>query len=186
MEEEDIQSAIKAFGNAARRAVAAGADGVQIHASHGYLVNQFLSPFYNRRSDEWGGTHENRFRFLKAVFQEIKASMPADRMILIKLNTNDYTPKEGVTPTLAAKYAAWLGELGIDGVEISCGTTNYSFMNMCRGNVPTKDFVEGLPWWKKPAGWLMMKTLEGKYDLEEGYNVDAAKQIKPKPGAIPL
>lgn len=186
MVEEDIDGVIQAFGHAAKRAVAAGADGVQIHAAHGYLINQFLSPFYNRRSDEWGGTDENRFRFLKEVFQEIKKSIPEDRIVLIKLNTNDYTPKQGVTPSLAAKYAAWLGELGIDGVEISCGTTHYSFMNMCRGDVPTKDFVEGLPWWKKPVGWLMMKTLEGKYDLGEGYNVDAAKKIKPELGTIPL
>jgi 2,4-dienoyl-CoA reductase-like NADH-dependent reductase (Old Yellow Enzyme family) len=186
MEEIDIQGMIKAFGQAAKRAVTAGADGVQIHAAHGYLINQFLSPFFNRRSDKWGGTDENRFRFLKEVYQEIKTSIPEDRMILVKLNTNDYTPKEGVTPSLAAKYAKWLGELGIDGVEVSCGSTHYSFMNLCRGDVPINDFVEGLPWWKKPVGWLMMKTLEGKYDLEEGYNVDAAKKIKPQLGTIPL
>ena len=186
MEEKEIQGVIKAFSQAAKRAVAAGVDGIQIHAAHGYLINQFLSPFYNRRSDQWGGTDENRFRFLKAVYQEIKSSIPEDRMILIKLNTNDYTPKQGVTPPLAAKYAKWLVELGIDGVEVSCGSTHYSFMNMCRGDVPTWDFVEGLPWWKKPVGWLMMKMLEGKYDLEEGYNVDAAKKIKPELGTIPL
>jgi len=186
MIEEDIHGMIKAFGQAAKRAVVAGADGVQIHAAHGYLVNQFLSPFFNRRPDHWGGTDENRFRFLKAVYQEIKTSIPEDRMILVKLNANDYTPKEGVTPSLAAKYAKWLGEIGIDGVEVSCGSTHYSFMNMCRGDVPINDFVEGLPWWKKPVGWLMMKTLEGKYDLEEGYNLDAAKKIKPELGTIPL
>jgi len=107
-------------------------------------------------------------------------------MILVKLNTNDYTPKEGVTPSLAAKYAKWLGEMGIDGVEVSCGSTHYSFMNMCRGDVPIDDFVKGLPWWKKPLGWLMMKTLEGKYDLEEGYNIYASKKIKPELKTIPL
>jgi 2,4-dienoyl-CoA reductase-like NADH-dependent reductase (Old Yellow Enzyme family) len=186
MEEEDIQRVIQAFVQAAKRAVAAGADGIQIHAAHGYLVNQFLSPYFNQRTDAWGGTDENRFRFLKAVYREIKTSIPEDRMILVKLNTNDYTPKEGVTPSLAAKYSKWLGELGIDGVEVSCGSTHYSFMNMCRGDVPINDFVEGLPWWKKPAGWLMMKSLKGKYDLEEGYNVDAAKKIKPELGNIPL
>jgi 2,4-dienoyl-CoA reductase-like NADH-dependent reductase (Old Yellow Enzyme family) len=186
MTEDDIDGMIKAFGQAAKRAVAAGADGVQIHAAHGYLINQFLSPFFNRRPDHWGGSDEDRFRFIKEVYQEIKTSIPEDRMILVKLNTNDYTPKKGVTPSLAAKYAKWLGELGIDGIEVSCGSTHYSFMNMCRGDVPTGDFVKGLPWWKKPVGWLMMKTLEGKYDLEEGYNVDAAKKIKPELGTIPL
>jgi len=186
MEEEDIHGVIQAFSQAAVRAVAAGADGIQIHAAHGYLVNQFLSPYFNQRSDEWGGTDENRFRFIKAVYQEIKNSIPKDRIILVKLNANDYTQKEGVTPSLAAKYAKWLGELGTDGVEVSCGSTHYSFMNMCRGDVPIDDFVGGLPLWKKPMGWLMMNTLKGKYNLEEGYNIDAAKKIKPKLGTTPL
>jgi len=96
MDEEDIHGVIKDFGQAAKRAVAAGADGVYIHVAHGYLVNQFLSPFFNRRSDKWGGADENRFQFIKAVYQKIKTSIPEDRMILVKLNTNDYTPKEGI------------------------------------------------------------------------------------------
>ncbi len=186
MEEEDILSIIKAFGFAANRAVAAGADGVQIHAAHGYLINQFLSPFHNHRSDEWGGTDENRFRFIKEVYQEIKTSIPKDKIVFVKLNTNDFTPKEGIMPSLAVRYAKWLCDLGVDGVEVSCGSSNYSFMNMCRGDVPVSDLVEGLPWWKKPVGWLMMKRLEGKYKLEEGYNLNAARMIKSEIGTVPL
>jgi 2,4-dienoyl-CoA reductase-like NADH-dependent reductase (Old Yellow Enzyme family) len=72
MTEGDIQEVIDAFGAAARRAREAGADGVQIHAAHGYLVSQFLSPFFNKRTDSWGGSDENRFRFLKEIVLELK------------------------------------------------------------------------------------------------------------------
>ena len=106
--------------------------------------------------------------------------------ILIKMNTNDYTPKQGITPALAARYAGWLAKLGIDGVEVSCGTSNYSYMNMCRGDVPTAEMLKSLSWWEKPVGRLMIGKLEGKYDLEEGYNLEAARMIKPVLGNTPL
>jgi 2,4-dienoyl-CoA reductase-like NADH-dependent reductase (Old Yellow Enzyme family) len=106
--------------------------------------------------------------------------------ILVKLNANDYTPQEGITPSLAVIYAKWLSDLEINGLEISCGSAVYSFMNMCRGNVPVKELVNSLPFWKRPLGKLMMKRMVGKYDLEEGYNLEAAKMVKPVLGKIPL
>lgn len=186
MTEDEILKMIKAFRVAANRAVEAGADGIQLHGAHGYLINEFLSPFFNLRTDPWGGSDENRFRFLKEVIQEIKTVVPDGFPVLIKLNTHDYTPKEGITPYLALKYAGWLAELGIDGVEISCGTGNYSYMNMSRGDVPTNEFLKALPWWQKPMGRLMIRKLEGKYDLEEGYNLEAARMIRPVLGDTPL
>jgi len=178
MSEEDIRTVIQAFGKAALRAVEAGADGVQIHAAHGYLVNQFLSPFFNKRKDSWGGSDENRFKFLKEVFLEIKRSVPDDLPVMVKLNTRDYTPKEGITLPLAVKYAQWLAELGIDALEVSCGTAFYSFMNECRGEVPIDEFVSGLPWWQKPIGKIMLNKMKGNFDLEEGYNLEAAELIR--------
>jgi 2,4-dienoyl-CoA reductase-like NADH-dependent reductase (Old Yellow Enzyme family) len=186
MSEEDIHLAISSFGHAARRAHEAGADGVQLHGAHGYLINQFLSPFFNHREDAWGGSDENRFRFLKETVREVKKAIGDGMIILVKLNTNDFTPQEGITPPLAVKYASWLAELGIDGLEISCGSGLYSFMNMSRGEVPVDELVGGLPWWKKPLGRLMLNKLVGKYDLEEGYNLEAAKLIKPVLGEVPL
>ncbi len=179
MTENEIIETISAFGAAAKRAVEAGADGIQLHGAHGYLISEFLSPFFNIRTDSWGGSDENRFRFLKKIYQEVKKVVPVGYPVLVKLNANDYTPKEGITPSLTAKYAGWLAELGIDGVEVSCGTTNYSYMNMCRGDVPTAELVKSLSWWEKPIGRLMIGKLKGKYELEEGYNLEAAKVIKP-------
>jgi len=186
MTEDQIFEIIKAFGTAANRAKKAGADGIQIHAAHGYLVSEFLSPYFNVRTDSWGGSDENRFRFLKEVIEEVKSVLPNGFPVLVKLNTNDFTPEKGITPELAAIYAGWLSELCVDGVEVSCGTVNYSYMNMCRGDVPTAELVQGLPWWKKPVGRIMIKSLEGKYDFEEGYNIEAARIIKPLLGQTPL
>jgi 2,4-dienoyl-CoA reductase-like NADH-dependent reductase (Old Yellow Enzyme family) len=186
MTENDIMETINSFGAAAKRAVEAGADGIQLHGAHGYLISEFLSPYFNIRKDSWGGSDENRFRFLKEVFLEVETMVPDGFPVLVKLNANDYTPQKGVAPSLTAKYAGWLTELGIDGVEVSCGSPLYSYMNMCRGDVPTAELVKSLPWWKKPFGRLMIGKLEKKYDLEEGYNLEAAKVIKPALGNTPL
>ncbi|MGV7224131.1 MAG: hypothetical protein ACQ9MH_21735 [Nitrospinales bacterium] len=186
MTEKEIWEIIKSFGIAAKRAVKAGADGIQLHAAHGYLICEFLSPYFNTRTDSWGGSDEKRFRFLKEIYREVKNAVPEGYPIFVKLNTNDFTPKEGITPPLATRYSRWLVKLGIDAVEVSCGATNYSYMNMCRGDVPTPELVQALAWWEKPVGKLMIGKLEGKYDLEEGYNLDAAKMIKPALGGTPL
>ncbi len=163
MSEEDIQEVITAFGNAARRASEAGADGVQIHAAHGYLINQFLSPFFNRREDAWGGTDEKRFSFLKQIFLVIKKNTPAELPVFIKLNTNDFTPEAGIQPELAALYAKWLVELGIDGIEISSGTLSYSPLAMSRS-----------------------KDVEGEFAHRDSYHLEAAEIIKPEIGKTPL
>jgi 2,4-dienoyl-CoA reductase-like NADH-dependent reductase (Old Yellow Enzyme family) len=105
---------------------------------------------------------------------------------LVKLSTNDYTPIEGITPPLAATYAAWLADMRIDGLELSCGTSLFSFMNMCRGDVPSKKLISALPFWKRLPARLIFRYMVGKYDLIEGYNLEAAKAIKPLIGKTPL
>ena len=104
MSTEDIHNVIGAFGKAAARAVEAGADGVRLHSAHGYLINQFLSPFFNHRNDAWGGSEENRFRLLEEIFREVKNSVPEGTPVLIKLNTHDHTPTPGLTPDVAVRY----------------------------------------------------------------------------------
>ena len=186
MTEEQIVETVNAFGDAARRSVEAGADGIQLHGAHGYLISEFLSPFFNVRNDVWGGSTENRFRFLKEIVVKVKSVVPDGFPVLVKLNANDHLSQEGVIPAIAVKYAGWLAALGIDGVEISCGTSNYSFMNMCRGKVPTAELLKSLAWWEKPIGKMMIGKLEGRFDLEEGYNLNSAKLIKTALGKTPL
>lgn len=186
MSEAEIKEVVTAFGAAARRTNEAGADAVQLHAAHGYLINQFLSPYFNKREGSWGGSDENRFRFLKEIVSEVKNNIPGDMPVLVKINTQDYTPKQGITIPLAKKYAGWLAELDVDGIEVSCGTLSFSMFNMVRGDVPTDEIIINFPLWKRVLGKLMFKNMEGKFNIEEGYNLDAARQIKPVINNIPL
>jgi 2,4-dienoyl-CoA reductase-like NADH-dependent reductase (Old Yellow Enzyme family) len=184
MEETDIRKVIQAFADAACRAAKAGADAVQLHCAHGYLINQFLSPFFNDRRDEWGGSDEKRFRFLKEIISAVRNSVPDDMPILVKLNTNDYTPKKGITPELAKTYVEWLVDLNIDGVELSCGT--YYTFHTVRGDIPLKELACALPRWMRPIAKLQFKKLAAVCNFEEAYNLGAAQIIKPVLGDIPL
>ncbi len=184
MGEPDIREVIQAFADAAGRAAEAGADAIQLHCAHGYLINEFLSPFFNDRRDDWGGSDERRFRFLREIILAAKKSVPDDMPILVKLNTNDYTPKKGITPELAKKYVEWLVDLSIDGVELSCGT--YYTFHTVRGDIPLKELAHGLPRWMRPIAKLQFKKLATHCKFEEAYNLGAAKVIKPVLGDIPL
>lgn len=186
MTEQEIGEAIHAFGAAARRAYESGADGIHIGGGGGYLINEFLSPFFNRRVDAWGGSDKKRFRFLEEVIAAVKSSVPEDIPVTVKINAHDHTPEKGITPDLAKMYASWLVTLGIAGLEIASGTITYSNMNMWLGKVPVNEYALSLPLWKRPIGKLMLQRMVGKYDLREGWNREAVKMIKPVVKGIPL
>ena len=186
MNEDQIHEAILAFTRGASRSIEAGADGIQIHAAHGYLINEFLSPYFNHRSDLWGGSEENRFRFLRSIIIEIKKILPEGIPLLIKLNSNDYTPEKGITPELAVSYAKRLAQLDIDGMEVSCGTSSRSPWNICRGDIPVKEIIKGFPESQRPRVETFLNALVGKFELKEAYNLEAAKMIRPVMGNIPL
>jgi 2,4-dienoyl-CoA reductase-like NADH-dependent reductase (Old Yellow Enzyme family) len=186
MTEAQIRKTIQDFGQAARRSVEAGVDGLQIHAAHGYLVNQFLSPFTNDRDDDWGGSDENRFRFLKEIVLEVQKEMPEGMPLLVKMNSHDHTPEEGITPLLAAKQAAWLAELGIGGLEVSGGTQTFSGWDIVRGDLPVDELASGVSWWMRPVVKAVFNAERGKHDLEEGYNLEGAKVIRSAVSDVPL
>jgi 2,4-dienoyl-CoA reductase-like NADH-dependent reductase (Old Yellow Enzyme family) len=120
MTPEEIATVIEAFRQAARRVKEAGFDSVQIHAAHGYLVSQFLSPYVNRRSDEWGGDLEGRMRFLRAVCQAVREQVGPDYPVFTKLGVKDGI-EDGLTLEEGVQVVAALEEMGLDGVEISGG-----------------------------------------------------------------
>jgi 2,4-dienoyl-CoA reductase-like NADH-dependent reductase (Old Yellow Enzyme family) len=117
---EEIKELIQRFGNTARIAKQAGFTGVQIHGAHGYLINQFLSPYHNQRNDEWGGTLENRMRFVLEVYREIRQQVGADFPIGIKLNSADFQ-RGGFTEEESMEVVKSLSEAGINLIEISGG-----------------------------------------------------------------
>jgi 2,4-dienoyl-CoA reductase-like NADH-dependent reductase (Old Yellow Enzyme family) len=118
---DEISEIIAAFAEGARRAKAWGFDGVQLHGAHGYLINQFLSPLTNRRTDEYGGSVENRCQFMLEVYRKVRESVGDDYPVFIKLNAADNL--DGGLEVDDAIYAAKkLDEAGIDAIEISAGT----------------------------------------------------------------
>jgi len=121
MTKEEISQTIKDFKHAALRAKKAGFDGVQIHAAHGYLLSSFLSPFFNHRTDEYGGNIENRARLVLEVYQAIRSELGKQFTILIKINADDFI-EGGFTPIQMVQVAHMLQKAGIDAIEISGGT----------------------------------------------------------------
>lgn len=117
----EIEQVVESFAQAARRVREAGFDGVQLHGAHGYLINQFLSPLTNHRNDGFGGSAQNRFRFLKEIVVATRALVGDDFPLIIKLPAADNL-EGGLAIEDSAQYAVWLEELGIDAIEVSAGT----------------------------------------------------------------
>jgi len=120
MTPDEIQALIQAYAQAARRAQEAGFDAIQVHAAHGYLISQFLSPFANRRTDEWGGDTQGRMHFLRAVCQAVREQVGPDYPLFVKLGMLDGV-EGGLAPEEAVEIVAALEGMGLDGLEISGG-----------------------------------------------------------------
>jgi 2,4-dienoyl-CoA reductase-like NADH-dependent reductase (Old Yellow Enzyme family) len=118
---KDIGRLLDAFAAAARRAKAYGFDAVQLHGAHGYLLNQFLAPHTNQRSDLYGGDLTGRSRFALEVLQRVRSAVGADYPVLIKLNGSDHLP-DGLQLEEAVQFAQALDRAGIDAIEVSGGT----------------------------------------------------------------
>lgn len=118
---KDIHEIAVSFGRAAKRAKDVGFDGVQLHAAHGYLMSQFLSPALNKRTDSYGGPVENRARALIETLQEVRSAVGSNYPVLIKINSQDDL-EGGLEVSDSVKVGAMLQENGIDAIEVSGGT----------------------------------------------------------------
>lgn len=121
MTSAQIAQTVAAFGAAAVRAKKSGYDGVQIHAAHGYLISQYLSPFYNKREDNYGGSLDNRARFLLEILGEIRSRTGNEFAVLVKMNSEDFL-ENGLTRDEMIAVAKMLEKNGIDAIELSGGT----------------------------------------------------------------
>jgi len=120
MTAEDIRHVVQAYGAAAKRAQNAGFDGVQIHAAHGYLLSQFLSPAFNRRDDVYGGDIRHRATALVEVLQQIRHTVGREYPVLVKMNCRDFI-ENGLVAEDSLEVAAMLEAEGIDAIELSGG-----------------------------------------------------------------
>jgi 2,4-dienoyl-CoA reductase-like NADH-dependent reductase (Old Yellow Enzyme family) len=127
----DIRGVVRAFAAAALRARQAGFDGVQIHSAHGYFLNQFLSPLFNQRPDEYGGSLQNRARVHIEILQAIRQAVGSDYPVLIKMNGSDFA-EGGLMVSEAAEAAALMEAAGLDAVEVSGGMARFSSAGAAR------------------------------------------------------
>ena len=147
---EEVEAMVKKFVTGAVIAQKAGVDGVEIHAAHGYLVSQFLSPHTNKRTDKYGGSFEGRMRFITEIIMGIKAYCGPKFPISVRMNGNDYL-EDGITEEDGIAQAKYLEALGISCINVSCGTYD-SGATIIEPNY----FAEG---WKRHLGANIKKAV---------------------------
>lgn len=131
MSKEDIAGLIDAFAKGAGRCKKAGFDGVQLHAAHTYLLSQFLTPYFNRREDEYGGPIENRARIIFEVLAAVRAEVGPDYPVFIKMHCSDEWEENGLSPEESLFVAKELEKMGVTGIEFSGGNLDLeNFPNM--------------------------------------------------------
>ena len=118
MTTNEIEETIESFALAARRAKEAGFDGVQLHGAHGYLISEFLSPYTNKRTDQYGGNINNRLRFVEQIYRRSRELVGGGFAILIKMNCDDFL-EGGITLDESKKITKMLSNIGYDAIEIS-------------------------------------------------------------------
>ncbi len=126
LENSEVKQLVQQFIDGAVRVKKAGCDGVEIHAAHGYLINQFLSPYTNKRDDEYGGSFENRMRFITEIITGIREKCGPDFPLLVRLTVDEFLNQTGVKEPYidlkeGIKIAQALEKLGIDALDVTCG-----------------------------------------------------------------
>lgn len=122
MTQADIQDVIDAFAEAAERSLDAGFEIAEVHAAHGYLIHEFLSPVTNHRSDEYGGSFENRIRFLEEIVAAVQSVWPDDKPVFVRISATDWLPdRDSWDVNQSVRLSSRLYESGVDLVDVSSG-----------------------------------------------------------------
>ncbi|MEE2768684.1 MAG: FAD-dependent oxidoreductase [Actinomycetota bacterium] len=134
----ELVAVVEAFGQAARRVAAAGMDGLEVHAAHGYLISTFLSPAWNRRKDRWGGSPENRARLLCEVVAAVRAHTGPGFAIVVRLDGQEYGVNDGITPDSAAITAQLAEAAGADAIHVSATSSDGTGVGFTAAPLPWK------------------------------------------------
>jgi 2,4-dienoyl-CoA reductase-like NADH-dependent reductase (Old Yellow Enzyme family) len=175
---QDIDDVIAAHANAALLAVDAGFDAVEVHLGHNYLASSFLSPLINRRSDEFGGSLENRAKVARGIVLAVKRAVGDQIAVTAKLNMSDGV-RGGISVEEAITTAKWLQDDGaLDAIELTAGSSLVNPMYLFHGDAPVKEFAGAF---KPPLRWGMRMT--GKkflreYPYREAYLLRHAKRFR--------
>lgn len=183
---DELRVMAKTYGNAVRLARESGFDAVEIHAGHGYLISQFLSPYTNHRKDEYGGSLDNRMRFMDEVMAEVMKAAGNDMAVLVKMNMRDGF-KGGMDIEESLQVAHRLVNDGAQALVLSGGFVSKAPMYVMRGAMPIKAMTHYMDcWWLKwgvrMAGHLMIPTVPFK----EAYFLDDAMLFRKEIKNIPL
>lgn len=185
IKKNEIADLVKAFAESVNLARQSGFDAVEIHAGHGYLISQFLSPYTNKRRDSYGGSLENRMRFMVEVMREVVGAAKQDMAVIVKMNMRDGF-KGGMEIEESIEVARKLEELGVHALVLSGGFVSKAPMYVMRGEMPFKTLTHYMNcWWLKLGIKLLGKQMISPTPFEEAYFLKDALRFR-KELSLPL
>jgi len=185
MKKSEILSVVTDFGQAVKLARESGFDAVEVHAGHGYLISQFLSPYTNKRKDEYGGSFQNRSRFMKEVISAVMEAAGADMAVLVKMNLRDGF-RGGMELDESIEVARTLENIGVHALVLSGGFVSRAPMYVMRGRMPVKIMAHYMhEKWMKPFVRWFGNLLIKPEPFTETYFLKDALQIR-KSVKLPL
>lgn len=175
---DELPEMAKAYGRSVCLAREAGFDAVEIHAGHGYLISQFLSPSTNHRKDEFGGTLANRMRFMEMVMEEVMKAAENDMAVLVKMNMRDGF-RGGMELDESLQVARKLQELGAHALVLSGGFVSKAPMYVMRGEMPIRTMTHYMTcWWLKYGVRLVGKYMIPSVPFREAYFLEDALKFR--------
>ena len=177
----EIDALVEDFGHAVDLAREAGFDCVEIHAGHGYLISQFLSPYTNHRHDEYGGSLENRMRFMQRVIRRVLEAARDDMGVIVKMNMHDGF-RRGMQEEECLEVARELERLGVHAIVLSAGFVSKAPMEVMRGAMPLRTMAYYMDmrkfWWLKALVRVFGRIMVPTVPYSEGYFLESAKRFR--------
>ncbi len=178
---DEIEALVKDFGKAVNMCREAGFECVEIHAGHGYLISQFLSPYTNKRKDKYGGSLENRMRFMREVLAEVMRAAGNDMGVVVKTNMYDGF-KSGLQVDDCITVAKAIEACGVHGIVLSAGFVSKAPMAVMCGAMPLKTLAHYMDpwkfWWLKAGLALVGRQMIPTVPFKEAYFLDTAKRFR--------
>ncbi len=179
MNHQEIREVTEAYGTAVELAADAGFDAVEIHAGHGYLISQFLSPYTNHRRDEYGGSLENRMRFMEESLRAVmKVARRREITVIVKHNMYDGF-KGGIEIPESIEIAKRIEQIGVDAIVLTAGFVSRAPMAVMRGQIPiyTMSYYMKCWWLKYMTRWFGGMMIQ-QFPFEECYFLEDAKRFR--------
>ncbi|WP_020060971.1 NADPH dehydrogenase NamA [Bacillus sp. 123MFChir2] len=166
MSKEQIKETITAFRNGAERAKQAGFDIIELHGAHGYLINEFLSPLTNHRTDEYGGSHENRYRFLREIIDAVNEVWSGP--LIVRISAHDYHP-DGLTVEDYVTFTKWMKKQGVNLIDCSSGAVVPAHIDVYPGyQVPYAKYIKDYTSIATGAVGLITSGIQAEEILQQG------------------